>query len=224
MAKELSIFVDESGDRGGKARYYLLTLVFHDQADSIAEAVTGYEAKLARADLPNIPFHSEPLMNGHKDYEFLGIEQRKAMLAYFSSFVRKLPISYITLVYRRSQFEDPARLMERMGRDISSAMIEHLDFFQSFDDVKVYYDNGQDIIKQALDRSVGKVLSKGVVRRRKTSMTGYRLEQVADYLCTIELALVKYQAKEDGETYNKFFGGIGSFKRNWLKQARSKQI
>lgn len=172
----------------------LVTLVFHDQADSIAEAVTGYEAKLARADLPNIPLHSEPLMNGHKDYEFLGIEQRKVMLAYFSSFVRKLPISYITFVYRRSQFEDPARLMERMGRDISSAMIEHLGFFQSFDDVKVYYDNGQDIVKQALDRSVGKVLSKGVVRRRKTSMTDYRLEQVADYLCTIELALVKYEA------------------------------
>ena len=112
MAKELSIFVDESGDRGGKARYYLLTLVFHDQANSIAEAVTGYEAKLARADLPNIPFHSEPLMNGHKDYEFLDIEQRK-VLAYFSSFVRKLPISYITFVYRRSQFEDLVRTARR---------------------------------------------------------------------------------------------------------------
>ena len=112
MAKELSIFVDESGDR---------------------------------------------------DYEFLGIEQRKAMLAYFSSFVRRLPISYVTFVYRRSQFEDPARLMERMGRDVSSAMVEHLGFFQSFDDAKVYYDNGQDIVKQALDRSVDKVLSKGVV-------------------------------------------------------------
>ena len=114
MAKELSIFVDESGDRGGKARYYLLTLVFHDQANSsIAEAVTGYEAKLARADLPNIPFHSEPLMNGHKDYEFLDIEQRKVMLAYFSSFVRKLPISYITFVYRCSQFEDLVRTARR---------------------------------------------------------------------------------------------------------------
>lgn len=224
MAKELSIFVDESGDRGGKARYYPLVLVFHDQEGSIAEAVTGYEAKLVRADLPNIPFHSEPLVNGHKDYEFLDIEQRKVMLARFSSFVRKLPISYITFVYHRSQFEDPARLMERMGRDISSAMIEHLGFFQSFDDVKVYYDNGQDIVIQALDRSVGKVLSKGVVRRRETSMTDYRLEQVADYLCTIELALVKYEAKENGETYNKFFGGIGSFKRNWFKQARSKRI
>lgn len=55
-------------------------------------------------------------------------------------------------------------------------------------------------------------------------MTDYRLEQVADYLCTIELALVKYEAKENGEAYNKFFGGIGSFKRNWLKQARNKRI
>ena len=47
---------------------------------------------------------------------------------------------------------------------------------------------------------------------------------MADYPCTIELTLVKYEAKEDGETYNKFFGSIGPFKRNWLKQARSKRI
>ena len=114
--------------------------------------------------------------------------------------------------------------MEGLERDISSAMVEHLDFFQSFDDVKVYYDNGQDIVRQALDRSVGKALSKGVVRRRKTSMTDYRLEQVAEHLCTIELALVKYETKENGEAYNKFFSGIGSFKRNWLKQAHSKRI
>ena len=55
-------------------------------------------------------------------------------------------------------------------------------------------------------------------------MTDYRLEQVADYLCTIELALVKYEAKEDGETYSNFFGGIGRFKKNWLKQTRSKRM
>lgn len=202
----------------------MLTLVFHDQAESITEAVTGYEARLARADLPNIPFHSEPLINGHKDYANLGISQRKAMLAYFSSFVRKLPISYTTFAYRRSEFADLDKLTERMRRDISEVLLNHLGFFQSFDDVKVYYDNGLDIVKRALDRSISKVLSKGVVQRRKTSMTDYRLEQVADYLCTIELALVKYEAKEDGETYNKFFGGIGRFKKNWLKQARGKRM
>ncbi len=99
--------------------YYLLTLVFHDQAESITEAVTGYEARLARADLPNIPFHSEPLVNGHKDYANFGMSQRKAMLAYFSLFVRKPPISYTTFAYRRSEFADLDKLTERMRRDIS---------------------------------------------------------------------------------------------------------
>lgn len=55
-------------------------------------------------------------------------------------------------------------------------------------------------------------------------MTEYRLAQVADYLCTIELAAAKYAAKENGGTYEKFFGGIGSFKKNWLKQARRKSF
>ena len=224
MARELSIFVDESGDRGGEARYYLISLVIHDQTKNITEAVTRYEAKLAKAGLPNIPFHSEPLLNGHKDYELLSIEQRKVMLAYFSSFVRQLPICYETFVYRRREFDDPSKLTLRMKRDISSLLFEHLEFFQSFDDVKVYYDNGQDIVKRALDQSMGFVLSKGTVERRKTSMTDYRLEQVADFLCTIELAAIKYEAREAGSTYNKFFGGIGLFKRNWLKQARRKKI
>lgn len=97
----------------------MLTLVFHDQAESITEAVTGYEARLARADLPNILFHSEPLKNGHKDYANLGMSQRKALLAYFSSFVRKLPFSYTTYAYCRSEFADFDKLTERMRRDIS---------------------------------------------------------------------------------------------------------
>ncbi len=224
LAKDLSIFVDESGGRGGKSRYCLLTLVVHDQSESITEKVARYEEALLRADLPNIPFHSEPLLNGHGDYKNMDIKQRKKLLNSFSIMVQRLPISYVTFVYRRSEYRDPTKLSARMKRDISSVLFERLEFFQAFEEVKVYYDNGQDIVKQALDKSIGFVLSKGVVDRRKTSMTDYRLEQVADYLCTIELARVKYEAKEDGETYNKFFGGIGAFKKNWLKQARRKLL
>ena len=224
MAKEISIFVDESGDHGGKARYYLLTLVIHDQADSISDKVARYEESLLRSDLPNVPFHSEPLLNGHKGYEGLAVEQRKKMLVTFSALVRRLPVRYAVFSYRRSEFEDLEKLTARMKRDISNLLFDHLGFFQWFDDVKVYYDDGQDIVKQALDQSIGFVLSKGVVERRKTSMVDYRLEQVADYLCTIELAAIKYAAKEAGETYSKFFGGSVNFKKNWLKQTRRMAI
>lgn len=224
VAREESIFADESGDVGGVARYYLLTLVFHDQADDIRNQVMHYEQSLARADLPNIPFHSEPLLNGHGPYEGLDPSQRKHLLWSFNVFVQRLPISYVTFVYRRNKYPDPEALSVRMERDLVAFMANHLPLFQVFDDVKVYYDNGQAIVERALYGALGSALSSNVVVRRKTTMTDYRLEQVADYLCTIELAAVKYAAHEDGETYNKFFGGVGAFKKNWLKQARRKRI
>ncbi|NMM94236.1 DUF3800 domain-containing protein [Bifidobacterium oedipodis] len=222
--KELSIFVDESGDRGGQAKYYLLSLVFHAQTNDIRNMVQQYEQSLSAANLPNVPFHSEPLLNGHKEYEYLSLQQRKKMLSMFASFVRHLPIAYASFSYKRNDFESPERLTVRMKRDLTNLLVDHLDYFQTFDDVKIYYDDGQDIVKKALDQSIGFVLSKEAVERRKTSMTDYRLEQVADYLCTLELADLKYQAGEDGNTYNKFFGGSGSFKKNWLKQVRRKQL
>lgn len=47
-------------------------------------------------------------------------------------------------VYRRSQSKDSTRLMEHMGLVTSAAIVKHLDFFQSFNDVKVYFDNSRD--------------------------------------------------------------------------------
>lgn len=72
---ELSIFVDESGDKSTHAQYFILALVFHDQNESIAGDISIYEQKLADADIPNIPFHSEPLLNGHGDYKDLTLKR-----------------------------------------------------------------------------------------------------------------------------------------------------
>ena len=222
--REVSIFADESGDKSENTRYFLITLVFHDQADSIAEQVWTYERSLANADLPNVPFHSEPLLNGHGDYEYLLPEQRKKLLAGFGALVRYLPVEYKTFVYRRKEFESPDKLEQRMRRDVAELLRDRLEYFQGFEHVKVYYDNAQAIVKSSLYDAVYDVLAKQAVVRRRTTMTEYRLSQVADYLCTIELAAVKYAAKENGGTYDKFFGGVGSFKKNWLKQARRKLI
>lgn len=221
---ELSIFVDESGDKSTHARYFILTLVLHDQNEGIANDISIYEQSLTAADIPNIPFHSEPLLNGHDAYEDLTLECRKKLLTSFAAMVRFLPIKYKAFVYQRARFDSLDKLASRMKRDITSLLLDDLGFFQSFDYVKLYYDNGQDVVKRALYDSVESVLSKQAIEKKRTTMTEYRLAQVADYLCTIELAAVKYAAKENGGTYDKFFGGVGSFKKNWLKQARRKAL
>lgn len=224
QVSELSIFVDESGDKTEHNRYFLLTLVTHDQAEAISEKVVHYERALSDCDLPNIPFHSEPLLNGHGEYSDLDISQRKRLLVAFNVFVQRLPIRYKTFVYRRREFDSSEKLADRMRRDIRELFDGDLGYYQNFDHVKIYYDNGQAIVRRALDEAVTASLSKQAVVRRRTTMTEYRLAQVADYLCTIELAAVKYAAKENGGTYDKFFGSVGSFKKNWLKQARRKRI
>ena len=83
----------------------------------------------------------------------------------FSELVRRLPIGYVAFSYRRSEFEDLAKLTTRMKRDISNPQFV-------LDDMKVYYDDGQDIVRQALDQSFVFVLPKGVVERRKTFAVG----------------------------------------------------
>lgn len=202
----------------------MLTIVLHDQSRSIVDNVRLYEEAIVTAELPNIPFHSEPLLNGREDYASLGMAKRKKLLQSFNIFVQRLPIEYHTFSYRTAEFATPDELAARMRRDISEFILGRLGFFQSFDDVKVYYDNGQDVVKSAIHGAFESALSHNVVIRRRTTMTEYRLAQVADYLCTIELAAIKYAAKENGATYDKFFGGPGAFKRNWLKQARRKLV
>lgn len=222
--KELSVFVDESGDKSLHARYFLVTVVIHDQASKITEKINAYEQSLATADLPNIPFHSEPLLNGHEGYADLSLSQRKKLLYSFNVLVQRLPIQYATFVYKHRKHKDPEVLAQHIERDLTALINEHLQLFQDFDKVKIYYDNGQKLVRQALYGAISSCLSQQAVIRKKTTMTEYRPAQVADYLCTIELAAVKYAAKENGGTYDKFFGGIGTFKKNWLKQARRKLL
>ena len=73
MMSSISIFVDESGERGQESEYYLLTLVFHDQNEDILERIRMYEQALRDRRLPDIPFHAGPLFNGHDDYESIPI-------------------------------------------------------------------------------------------------------------------------------------------------------
>ena len=52
--KELSIFVDESGDFGEYAQhapYYIITMVFHDQANDISQNVNIHATPQARLNL-----------------------------------------------------------------------------------------------------------------------------------------------------------------------------
>ena len=70
--KELSIFVDESGDFGEyekHAPYYIVTMVFHDQAIDISKDINILNNSLKLIGYGNEQaIHTEPLIRREKTY------------------------------------------------------------------------------------------------------------------------------------------------------------
>ena len=150
--RELSIFVDESGSDGLSDRHYLLTVVMHDQSENIANSIATYEGALRAKGLPDIPFHASPLMNGKDQYSGLDLRTRKMMLGSFRVFFRHMPVKYHTFAYATKQFASLDKLAGAMRRDIVNFLFDNLAELQSYDMVKVYYDNGQRSIARSSTR------------------------------------------------------------------------
>lgn len=225
--RECSIFVDETGETGKNAsqsEYFGVSLVFHEQDDAVLPLFDAYQQTLANKHLPNIPLHAEPLLNGNGEYRTLRLSERQRLLQSFLLMVRKLPVSYVTFMYEKTNFRnrndnsfDSSKLRSRLTRDITSHLQSHLTYFQRFDKIKRYYDNGQKLVLCALDDAICDAISTEAIEARIASQVDYRLAQVADFICTIELTACKYQSSRQTKTDTRFFGTEKQFRKNYYR-------
>ena len=111
-----------------------------------------------------------------------------------------------------------------MRRDIILFLFDQLAYFQSFDKVKVCYDDGQAIVASALHAALEYALSVESVLYRKADPADFMLAQAADMLCTLELTACKFRNKEATRTDEKMFGSAHSFKNNYMKALRRKRL
>lgn len=223
--RELSVFVDESGNYGGQsAKYYLVTLVFHDQSASVAEIIYRYEHALRSRGLPDIPLHMNPLMHGNESYRGMDTHLRNRLLSSFATFANKCPVTYMTLSYQRNKFKSDATMFARMRRDLILFLFDRLQCFQSYDAVKIYYDDGQNEVTAILHAAFEYVLGRQTVIYKECDPKLFRLQQIADYICEIELAQIKYEHSEQSNTEQIFFGNYRDFKKNHLRKIRAKLL
>ncbi len=111
-----------------------------------------------------------------------------------------------------------------MKRDLINFMFDNLDYLQTFDCIKLYYDGGQSLVQKALHDAVGYALAREAVTYRMAIPADYRLAQVADYLCGLELTSLKYANGGQTATDEIFFGGSQSFKKNFLRKVRRHRL
>lgn len=220
----LSIFADESGGQNGTSKYYLLTLVFHDQSFRVAPLIEAYKNSLNSKGLPDISLHASPLIYGKGEYENLDLATRKRLLASFFVLTRRLPVRYMTLAYKRAEVASLEQLIARIRRDLVVFISDNLEYFQSFDSIKIYYDNGQHAVTEALHAAIEFMLSKNAVIYKDARPQDYALSQVADFLCTVELTAIKYENHDETNTDLKVFGNVTEFKKGYLRHLRKKRL
>lgn len=223
--KELSVFVDESGDFGkveNKSPYYLVTLVFHDQDENINPIISTLENSIIESGFKDNFIHTGPIIRREDEYYTMSIDNRRSLLYKMRSFYLHAPIFHDTVVVNKRQINDIFELNATLAKGIKSIINSHLKYFQSFDKVIVYYDNGQRELNLVLNTIFNLELNN--VECKKATQEKYRLLQLADFICTFELLKIKFNEKRLSKSEENFFYKPQELKKTFLKILDKKRL
>ena len=224
--KELSIFVDEAGVLGPyKVRdpYYILSFVFHNQEDDISSDLKVFKESIANLGFNIKSLHAGPIIRREEEYKNVAREDRKRLFKVMMSFFRKSPLLCKSIYFEKKHMEDDVEIVDRLSTELKRFLQEHLEFFQGFDAVKVYYDNGQIPIAKMLVVVFKFMLSN--VQFKKVVPSNYQLFQLSDMLCTLKLIELKMEKKALSKSELAFFDYSDRIiKKEYLKHVSSKTI
>lgn len=222
--KELSIFIDESGDFGvynHHSPYYIITMVFHDQNSDIQPAVEKLNRELSFLGLDNLCIHTGPIIRREEVYEYMTVHDRRRVFNKMVAFIRQADIRYKCFYIDKKHISDVVEATGRLSRQISQFVREHYEEFLSFDDVKIYYDNGQVEVSKILSSVFNALLPNPIFR--KVMPSDYKLFQAADLFCTMFLIELKLNSGILSKSEDMFFGNNRDLKKNYLKPLRKKE-
>ncbi len=226
MEKILSVFIDESGDFGefsAISPYYMVGMVLHEQDIDISNDIAILDRHIRELGFPPHAVHMGPLIRRESLYMQYSDEMRRAKLINtMYHFTRKLNIHYICPYVNKIGCPDFISLNAKISRAISLELHENKEYFNEFDKIIIYYDNGQNELTKIITSVFNSLFE--TVEFRKVTPSDYKLFQVADLICTWELLALK--AKNGGFSGSEkvFFDSPSKFMKNRYKLIEKKKL
>ncbi len=218
--RDLSIFIDESGDFGKVSQhspFYIVSMVFHEQSNSISEQVKLLDDELKMIGLENHTIHSAPLIRRESVYKNFDIGFRKRIFHKLFMFTKNVKIKHASLVVDKTKYSNQHDIAKQLSRQLACLINDNMEYFNSFDNIIVYYDNGQYQLSYILN-VVFSTLMYNSFEFRQVMPNQYKLFQTADLFCTLILIQCKIENGKDLSNSEKiFFGSIGKLRKTYLK-------
>lgn len=95
--KELSVFIDESGDFGeypSHSPYYIITMVFHVQDEDISRIVESLDRELSYLGVGGLSVHTGPIVRKEEIYAKMDVEERRRIFNKMVAFFRQVNVRY----------------------------------------------------------------------------------------------------------------------------------
>ena len=220
--RELSIFVDESGDFGEYnhiSPYYLVTLILHEQEKSITEQVKTLDLCFDTLGIDVKAIHTAPLIRREDVYKILHKDERLKIFNTFFHFTRKVGIQYKNIIVEKKH-KNSIDINKDISKQLSLFIKDNLCYFQKFDKIIIYYDNGQNQLANILV-SVFTSWFHDSFDYRTVSPYKYRLFQVADFICTLSLIENKLSCGNNlTKSESLFFESQRALKMKYLKHLK----
>ena len=223
--KELSIFVDESGDFGEydhHSPFYIISMVLHDQSVEIDNDLKALENELANIGWPKHCVHAGPVIRSEEEYHGYDLKNRQKILMKMMTFIRHLDVNFKSIHIEKKHIEDLVEVTGKLSKQLAAFIRENYQLFYDYDVVKVYYDNGQVEVTRILSSVFNALLEN--VEFRKVMPADYRLFQVADLICTLKLSELKMENHQLSKSEMFFFNDERTLKKNYLKTLAKKEL
>ncbi len=223
--QKLSIFVDESGDFGefqAHSPYYIVTMVIHEQDKDISENIKRLDSALRFYNLQDDAIHTAPLIRREEIYVNMSPNERRRIFSFLYQFVLNCDIRYKVFIFEKKNFDSPLKLQAAMAREMDFFFKENLSYFQSFPEIVLYYDNGQHELNSILNLLLATNFNSYEIR--KVLPNEYKLFQVADLICTVELLAHKMQSQNFTRSEQLIFHTKRDFKKDFLRGVRLKSF
>ena len=197
-------------------------MVLHEQSKDISANISVLDAHMRNLNCEQHLIHVGPLIRREQNYRDDLMEDRKRLFNALFNFTRKLPISYICAKVKKSECADVVELTTKLSKSISKIIRDHAEYFENFDKIIVYYDNGQVELTKILTTIFNTLFNN--VEFRKVKPSDYMLFQVADLVCTLELLIEKSETLSFSNSELEFFKSARDFKKNYYKSISQKHI
>lgn len=221
--KRLNIFVDETGEFGfgnGASALYGVSFTLHEQNDDIIPELNKLNDRLDRIGYTNM-IHMADLIMKRGDYSKFTIDKRKRIFNSIYQFSRRIPVMYKTIIIDKKYIDNGRILRQKLSLEINNMVKENEKYFNKFDKIVMYYDNGQEVLGTILDSIF--LRFDGFDHRVDFDHKEKRLFQVSDMLTYIDKYDYKYKNKMPFTKSEKYFFNFEEIRRI-LKELNKKRF